>query len=708
MIGKSILHYKILEKLGEGGMGIVYLAEDNKLKRQVAIKFLPGHIAANSDERQRFEIEAQAAAALNHPNIATIYAIDEADDQLFLVMEYIEGKELKDVINNPSVSPLSKGGLWGVLDYTIQIADGLKTAHEKGIIHRDIKSSNIMITHNGQVKIMDFGLAKFRDSAQLTQIGTTIGTAAYMSPEQARGEDVDYRTDIWSFGIVVYEMLTGRLPFPGDYEQAIIYNLMNIKPDDIHKHRSDITIELKNFIEKLLAKNPDDRFQSFNEIIDKLNKIKAGSEILGKGPNEVSIAVLPFADMSPAKDQDYFCEGVAEEILNSLNKIEGLRVASRTSSFLFKKKESDVKEIGKMLNVFSVLEGSVRKAGNMLRVNVQLTNVDDGFNIWSERYDRELEDVFAIQENIAENVATALRGVLTSEEKQAIQHPQTDIEAYEYFLKGRYLLNQLDMNVSRTMFEKAVEKDPGYAPAYSGLSNVHSWLYEWWGTNAEDLKKAEQHSLKALELAPHSAESHTAYGYVLSLQKRYDEAEKEFQRAIDIDINAYDAYYYYARTSFARGEVEKSTELFRNAADARREDFQSVALLSQSLRVLGRNDEAAKTEQEAVRRAKRQLELDPNNRRVLSLGAQSLFFDGQDDLAFKWMEKALKLYPDDAGVMLNSACLLIKAHREDEALDMLEKVLGKGYGKRDWIEHDPDYDTLRYHPRFIKLLDNLK
>ena len=715
MIGKNILHYKILDKLGEGGMGVVYKAEDTKLERTVAIKFLPQNISANSLERERFTIEAKAAAALNHPNIAHIYAIEEVDNEMFIVMEYIDGMELKDKIDPPE-SPLKKGGtkdglqISDVTKIATQIAEGLDAAHKKGIVHRDIKSSNIMITKDGNVKIMDFGLAKIGKGGQVTQVGSTVGTIAYMSPEQARGEEVDLRTDIWSFGVILYEILTGQLPFKGEYDQAVIYSILNENYKEIQTYRSDTPNKLTQIINKMLTKNPGHRFQTIQELLTEFRKLEKSFKISGEVEHKEpsSIAVLPFADMSPGRDQDYFCEGMAEEIINSLNKIKNLRVSSRTSSFRFKGGSADVMEIGERLNVTAVLEGSVRKAGNLLRINVQLTNVSDGFYIWSERYDRELEDVFTIQENIAENVASSLRGVLTPKEKEAIRRPETIIEAYEYFLKGRQFINQLAMEESREMFEKAVDLDSGYAPAYAGLADVHSWLYEWWGSKPEYLEAADQYSLKALELAPHLAESHTSRGYVLALDKNYDEAEREFRTAIDIDTNAFDAYYYYARSCFARGEIEKSAELFAKAGEVLREDFQSMILLAQSLRKLSKNKEAKEAEHEGILRAERQLELDPNNRRALSMGALALFTVGQKERAFQLLERGMKLYPEDQGVLLNAACLMTRAGRKEEALDLLEKVFGKGYGKLDWIEHDPDYDTLRDEPRFQALLKKLK
>ena len=702
MTGETILHYKILKKLGEGGMGVVYLAEDQKLERKVAIKFLPKNISEDSEERKRFKIEAKAAAKLNHPSIATIYSIEETADELFIVMEYIDGRELKNIVETHRDASLQKEE---VIKIATQIAEGLEAAHKNGIIHRDIKSQNIMITEDGNVKIMDFGLAKLKDDINITKTKSVLGTPAYMSPEQVKGEKADQRTDIWSFGVVLYEMLTGVLPFKGEYEQAVFYSIINEMPEPVKDQRSDTPVELSEIIDRSLQKNPDKRYASIKEVLVGLYKMEFKENREDAQPDS-SIAVLPFINMSADPEQEYFCDGISEEIINSLAQINNLRVIARTSVFSFKGKNLDVREIGKTLNVNNLLEGSVRKSGNRLRITTQLIKVSDGSHLWSNRYDRVLEDVFAIQEDIAENVATSLKGFLTPKEKEAIHRPETNIEAYEYYLKGRQLFHQLFLKEAQRMFERAVEIDPEYASAYAGLADAHSWLYEWEGSKDSDLAAAEKNSSKALSLAPNLAESHTARAFVFSLSGNYDEAEKEYEEAIRLNPNFFDAYYFYARACFANGQIEKSVELFRKAADLRKEDFQSMLLLTQSLEMLGR-PEAKETLSEGIRRARKQLEINPDDRRALSLGSGNLYDAGEKEEAFRWINRALELYPEDAGVLINAVCLYAKSDKE-KALNFLEKAVAKGFGKKEWIEHDPDYDPLRNEPRFKALLKKLK
>jgi tetratricopeptide (TPR) repeat protein len=368
--------------------------------------------------------------------------------------------------------------------------------------------------------------------------------------------------------------------------------------------------------------------------------------------------------------------------------------------------------VGQQLGVGTLLEGSVRKADDRLRVNVQLVEVATGFRRWSQRFDRRLDDVFAIQDEIAESVATSLRGSLLSRrEKRALVRPPTGAAAFEYYLRGRQHLPRMtkaDLQKSGEMFARAIELDADYAPAFAGLATVHATMYEWFGADASDLMAAERASERALELAPGMAEAHVARGCALALSRRYDEAERAFEQAIAINPNLFDAYYYSGRTSFARGDIAGSAMCFRKAAEMRQEDFQSPLLLSQSLRMLGRRDDAAQANKEGIRRAEHVLALNPLDSRALSLGASALFHDGKTTRAFEWSRRSLDLYPDDMSTLINAACLHAKLGQKEEALGLLERVFANGWGKRDWVEHDPDYDILRDDPRFVKLLARLK
>ncbi|MBK7116933.1 MAG: winged helix-turn-helix domain-containing protein [Proteobacteria bacterium] len=429
-------------------------------------------------------------------------------------------------------------------------------------------------------------------------------------------------------------------------------------------------------------------------------------------PAGPAIAVLPFTDMSPGRDQDYFCEGLAEELIDALTHVEGLRVVSRSASFQFRGPGVDVKEVGLLLGVDSLLEGSVRKAGNRLRITVQLIDTATAFHKWSERFDRNLDDVFAVQDEIAGQVASMLRGGdLSGRERRALRRTQTASDTYEYFLRGRQSLHRLTrpaLEHSREMFRHAIEIDPEYAPAWAGLAMMHAQRFEWWGSSAGDLDEAERASRIAMELDPELADAHVARGFTLSLRREFDAAERHFEAAISINPQLFDAHYLFARSCFARGQVERSARLFGSAATVRPDDFQSAFLHSQSLRMLGRNEEARLANLESLRRAERILALNPREIRTLSLGSGALQEAGDMERARAWMQRALEIDPEDLSALFNAACLHTKAGENEQAITLLERALGLGCGKRDWIEHDPDYDPLRGDPRFQAMMARLK
>ncbi len=718
--GTALGRYQVVEHLASGGMGEVYRARDPALGRQVAIKVLA--IAPDEERLARFEREVRATAALAHPNIVTLFDVGAHEGRPFLVCELLEGQTLRQRLGS---GPLDSRT---AVDLALQLTRGVAAAHGLRIVHRDLKPENLILTRDGALKILDFGLAKLRpevptepDQKTLgaSSAGMLIGTPSYMAPEQARGALVDERADIFAIGVILDEMVSGKSPFERASAAETLAAVLRDPPAPMaSRGASTVESSLERLVLHCLEKDPAERFQTARDLafaleslLGDLRRPAAVSARPAADRPARSIAVLPFADMSATRDQDYLCEGLAEELINALTRIDGLRVAARSSSFQFRAPAVDVRAAGARLGVDTVLEGGVRKLGDRLRVTVQLVDVTDGYQRWSERFDRRLEDVFAVQDEIAEAVATAMRGLLSQQEKAALRRPETGVETYEYFLRARHLLNRWQrpaLEAAKGMFERAIAIDSAYAPAWAGLAAVHCWLYEWWGGDDANFAAADRASRTALELAPGLAEAHAAVGFVLSLEGRYEEASQRLEEAQRLDPNSFDACYLHARVCFAWGKIERSAELFRRGGALRAEDFQSHILLAQSLFMLGRRQEAREANQEGIRRAERQLELDPNDARALSLGASALELVGLGDKALRWSERALELHPDDQGVLLNAACLRARLGMKEEALAVLERTIAKGYGKRDWIANDPDYESLRDDPRFQAMLEKLR
>jgi serine/threonine protein kinase len=623
--GEFLGPYVVREPLGAGAMGEVYRASDPRLGRDVAIKVLSAE--PDSDRLSRFEREARAAAMLVHPNIVTVFDVGTQDGHPFLVTELLDGRTLRDeLVDRLALSPAV------ALDLAIQLARGVAAAHALRIVHRDLKPENLFLTRSGVLKVLDFGLAKLRvdmgDGAgalatiDVSQPGRLIGTPAYMSPEQLRGEPVDERADIFAIGVILYELLTGAHPFRRPTPVETLSAILREAPGEGSSHSAPpLAPAVQRVLTRCLEKGRGDRFQHAGDLTSALEVLLGDLRRDGTSapvPQAIgglpSIAVLPFADMSPARDQDYLCDGIADELITALTHIDGLRVAARSSSFQFRASGADVRAIGARLGVASVVEGSVRKVGDRLRVTVQLIDVSDGFYRWSERYDQPFEEVFAIQDQIAERIAIALRGMLSPHEREALRRPETAVECYEYFLRARRLLNQFDrasLITARGLMERALEIDPKYAPAHAALGEIHAWMSEWWGGTHDDYEAADRSTQAALALAPRLAEAHAARGFVLSLSSRYDEAGSEFEAAIRLNPNLFEAHYLYARSAFAAGRIERSAELFLRAAAVRHEDFQSLMLGAQSLLMIGRRQEGLEVNREGIQRAERQLELDP-------------------------------------------------------------------------------------------------
>ena len=542
MIGKAISHYKILEKLGEGGMGVVYEAEDTKLRRTVALKFLPPGLTRDPQARARFVQEAQAAAALDHPNICSVFEIGEAEGATYIVMPCIKGRSLKQRI---AAGPLS---LEEALDIAGHVAEGLKEAHERGILHRDIKPANIMLTEKGRAMIMDFGLAKLTGSADMTRTLAVMGTVAYMSPEQARGEAVDQRTDIWSFGATLYEILTGEMPFGRKSDQALVYSILHETPEALTRLRSEIPLQLERIVQKALEKDKSLRYQAMAEVLGDLKAVRASG--LSASQPEKSIIVLPFENISADPKQDYFCDGMTEELISDLSKIHALRVISRTSSMMFKGTKKDLPTIAREVHVRYVLEGSVRKAGNNLRITAQLIDASTDAHLWAEKYGGTLDDIFDIQEKVSRSIADALRLKLTPEEtERLIERPIPSPLAYEFYLKARgEILKWTEAGLENALryLQSGLEIVGDNALLYAGMAYVH-FQYVNLGLKEKEYgrKQADDFVRKAFALDPDSSEASFVRANLIGWS-RPQEGIRCFKRVLDKNPNDFDALFYFS------------------------------------------------------------------------------------------------------------------------------------------------------------------
>ncbi len=710
MSRRTLGHYTLLEKLGAGSMGEVWVARDERLGRRVAVKLLPERLARDPERLARVDREARALAALNHPGIVTLYSVEEADGIRFLAMELVEGETLKRRI------PAGGLPLPAFLEIAAALADAVGAAHERGVTHRDLKPANIMLTREGRVKVLDFGLAKLRPEAVPSEDSRTAtaklmgdrrlaGTLPYMSPEQLAGREIDHRSDIFSLGAVLYEMATGERPFQADSAPALIASILRDRPAAPSELRPELPRQLDRILHHCLRKRAGDRTQSAIDLRNELEDLLGGGA--GGGEPAASIAVLPFADMSPARDQDYLCEGIAEELINALTAIEGLRVASRTSAFSFGPEGTDVREIGRRLQVATVLEGSVRKAGDRLRIGVQLIGVADGYHVWSRRYDREMSDVFAIQDEIAKSVARALeKSFGTAGAPPRRRQPTAVVRAYDYYLRGRQFLYRDDrrnLAFAREMFTRAIEADPGYALAYAGLADAYSYLHAQAGGREADLERALEAGRKGLELDPELAEAWSAQGHALSIAGRHEEAERAFREAIERNPRLFEARYFCARAAFARGELEKAARHFERACELRSDDFQAALLLRQVYVSLGREADALATAKRGLAVVERHLRLNPDDARATYLGASALIALGEKDRGIAWIERALELAPGDPVTLYGAACSFATAGEPERALACLERAVAAGFSHFEWIRHDSDFDRIREHPRFRAL-----
>ncbi len=660
MVGSKLLHYEILEQLGSGGMGDVFLARDTVLDRRVALKVLSDEMASDPERLERFHREAKTVAALNHPNIVVLHSVEVVEGVHFLTMELVEGETLDEVIPRSGLEPK------GCTRIFVPLADALAAAHELGIIHRDVKPANIMLTRDGRVKMLDFGLARFQPDAEvasgaddptqaLTRVGMTLGTVPYMSPEQARGDEIDHRSDIFSLGVVLYEAMAGRRPFEGDSSLELLTAILRDDPVSITELRADLPARLGRIIHTCLAKDRHLRYQSALELRDDLlelqRQLDSGStelEVSSRSRSVVaaeprgSIAVLPFTDMSRERDKDYFCEGMAEELINALGRIAALRVAARTSSFQFKGKVDDVRKIGEALGVATILEGAVRSAGDRVRITARLINVADGCNLWSGRFDRHVEDVFVIQEETAQAIVEKLQVKLESPTGELlVRQPTDDLDAYHDYLKGRFhWLRRLEGDLEKGLecFGSAIARDSAYALAHVGLADAY-WslvIYGYKGYEMIDAARAEAHT--AVRLEPTLAEAHNSKAVIdFVFDWDFEAADKHFREALAL------------KPSLSLASVWHT--LLLGALGKRREMKES---------------------------ARRTLRIDPLSPYNFALISMAHYFCADYSAALEYCRKGLELDPLSYPCSLTLGFVLLERGEIEEGVQTMERVAELG------------------------------
>ena len=767
MIGKRILHYKIIEKLGEGGMGIVYKTEDTKLKREVAIKFLPRQIAVNEEERQRFKIEAQAAAALNHPNITTIHAIEEIDDEMFIVMEYIDGNELREIVKENQLA------IETVIDIATQIAQGLKAAHDKNIAHRDIKSANIMVKESGQVKIMDFGLAKIGGNTKLTKAGSTLGTVSYMSPEQARGEDVDFRTDIWSFGVVLYEMLTGNLPFKGEYEQAVIYSILNEEPESISSINSDVSFQLEQVVTKALTKNMDERCGSADELRVDLKAIEDQPKIVERkatiprnnkskrrtpyfyvsiavifmliavisflfypkkeqGKTISTLAVLPFSNTKTNPETDYLGFALADQIIGDLSYLKNIIVRPSSSIRKYEKQVIDLKIVSGDLKVDFILTGNYLKDAKNIRLNVELVDVLTNEMIWREPIEVEYGDVFKLQDLVSEKVVKGLSIQFSQDEHARMQSnvPASPL-AYEYYLRGiSYPFSNEGDQLAIEMLKKSVELDSNYAPAYDQLGDRIHRLALYGLRDSTEIQRAENYLLKALSINQGLLSAIGNLAVLYTETARTEDAVKLTRQMLEINPNNAAAHYslgyiyrYAGMLNESVLEMEKAVTL-----DPNNPNFRSITITYLFAGEYEKSLDAFKNYKESS----------------LTLGNQgiTLFRQGKKKKAIEYFNRVIAIEPDGLNALwatglkasiegnikegIDAARKFEQANiadaeawyhfaenygllgDKDGCIRTLERAIDGGYFNYPFMLTDSFLDSVRDEPEFQKVLEKAK